>query len=427
MTIDSSSLLCSKFNNHEKNIRSLKLNGHVGFDTLPDQIVAKNVSDGFTFNVLCLGETGIGKSTLIDTLFNTKFDWESSSHFEPKVRLNKTTYDLQESNVRLKLSIVESVGFGDQIDKEETYKILSDYLDNQFEAYLQEELKIKRNFAILNDTRIHACLYFISPTGHTIKSLDLITMKKIDQKVNIIPIIAKADTIAKNELLKFKQRIMQDLIANQVKIYQFPIDDETVVELNASMNSHLPFAVVGSSDLIKVGNKQVRARQYPWGVVIVDNESHSDFVKLREMFLRTNMYDLIEKTHLKHYELYRRNRLVEMGFADCSSVNGKVLSISETYEAKHTELKAEIQKKEDEIKEAFVAKVKAKEAELKEAEKELHEKFVMLKKQHAEQKERVEEKKRILDEEMKEFQRRKFSLEQSRIHSLGTLKSAKKK
>lgn len=51
----------------------------------------------------------------------------------------------------------------------------------------------------------------------------------------------------------------------------------------------------------------------------------------------------------------------------------------------------------------------------------------MLKKQHAEQKERVEEKKRALEEEIKDFQRRKFSLEQSRLHSLGTLKSAKKK
>lgn len=129
--------------------------------------------------------------------------------------------------------------------------------------------------------------------------------------------------------------------------------------------------MVGSTDMVKVGNKQVRARQYPWGVVVIDNESHSDFVKLRESLLRTNMFDLIEKTHYKHYELYRRNRLVEMGFADCSSINGKTMSISETYEAKHTELKAEIQKREDDIKEAFVAKVKAKEAELKEAEKEV--------------------------------------------------------
>lgn len=40
-----------------KNNRTLKLNGHVGFDTLPDQIVSKAVSEGFCFNILCIGES----------------------------------------------------------------------------------------------------------------------------------------------------------------------------------------------------------------------------------------------------------------------------------------------------------------------------------------------------------------------------------
>ena len=106
-------------------------------------------------------------------------------------------------------------------------------------------------------------------------------------------------------------------------------------------------------------------------IFLVENESHCDFVKLREMLIRTNMQDLIEKTHSKHYELYRCNRLLEMGFTDSNALNGKMLSISETYEAKQTELKAEIQKREDEIKEAFVTKVKLKEAELKETEKDV--------------------------------------------------------
>lgn len=43
-----------------------------------------------------------------------------------------------------------------------------------------------------------------SQTGHGLKSLDLVCMKKLDTKVNIIPIIAKADTISKSELQKFK-------------------------------------------------------------------------------------------------------------------------------------------------------------------------------------------------------------------------------
>lgn len=44
----------------------------------------------------------------------------------------------------------------------------------------------------------------------------------------------------------------------------------------------------------------------------VENESHCDFVKLREMLIRTNMEDMREKTHMKHYELYRRKRLEQV-------------------------------------------------------------------------------------------------------------------
>lgn len=148
------------------------------------------------------------------------------------------------------------------------------YIDDQFENYLQEELKIKRSLSAFHDTRIHACLYFICPTGkslsdnhqayycllinllgHGLKSIDLVCMKKLDQKVNIIPIIAKADTISKTELQKFKSKIMAELQNNGVHIYEFPVDDESVSEINGSMNSHIPFAVIGSTDFVKVGSK----------------------------------------------------------------------------------------------------------------------------------------------------------------------------
>ncbi|KAI5931136.1 Septin-10 [Manis javanica] len=64
-------------------------------------------------------ETGIGKSTLIDTLFNTNFENQKSSRFYLHVRLKAQTYELQESNVQLKLTIVNTVGFSDQISKED--------------------------------------------------------------------------------------------------------------------------------------------------------------------------------------------------------------------------------------------------------------------------------------------------------------------
>uniref|UniRef100_A0A8C4XS26 Septin 8 n=2 Tax=Falco TaxID=8952 RepID=A0A8C4XS26_FALTI len=364
-----------------------------------------------------LGETGIGKSTLMNTLFNTTFETEEASHYESAVRLRPRTYDLQESNVHLKLTIVDAVGFGDQINKDESYRPIVEYIDTQFENYLQEELKIRRSLFNYHDTRIHVCLYFITPTGHSLKSLDLVTMKKLDSKVNIIPIIAKADTISKSELHKFKIKIMSELVSNGVQIYQFPTDDEAVAEINSVMNAHLPFAVVGSTEEVKVGNKLVRARQYPWGVVQVENESHCDFVKLREMLIRVNMEDLREQTHTRHYELYRRCKLEEMGFKD-TDPDSQPFSLQETYETKRKEFLGELQKKEEEMRQMFVNKVKETEAELKEKERELHEKFEHLKRIHQEEKRKVEEKRRELEEEMNAFNRRKVAVETLQSQSL---------
>jgi len=160
------------------------------------------------------------------------FDSTPESHKEAGVRLKAHTYELQESNVNLKLTLVDTVGYGDQINKEDSFRSILDYIDSQFEAYLQEELKIKRNLAVYHDSRVHVCLYFICPTGHGLKSIDLVCMKKLDQKVNIIPVIGKADTINKAELSRFKAKIMAELKANGVSIYQFPTEDETVAEIN---------------------------------------------------------------------------------------------------------------------------------------------------------------------------------------------------
>ena len=92
-------------------------------------------------------------------------------------------------------------------------------------------------------------LYFISyQQGFKLSS--------IFAQVNVIPVIAKADIIGKSELVKFKKKIMDEL--NDVQIYEFPTDDENVADTNALMNKIVPFAVVGSTDEIKIGNKMVK-------------------------------------------------------------------------------------------------------------------------------------------------------------------------
>lgn len=396
-------------------MRRLALGGHVGFDSLPDQLVNKEVNKGFDFNILCVGETGCGKSTLVDSLFKQTFSDKPVSHQLPEVGVQTSTYSLQEGNVKLRLTIVSTQGYGDQIDKSDSIKPILDYIDAQFEGYLQEELKIKRDLVEYHDSRVHACLYFISPTGHSIKSLDLVCMKQLDKKVNIIPVIAKADTVSRTELAEFKKRIMHELANNGVEIYRFPMEDEAVADVNGKMNEQVPFAVIGSRDEIMVGGQKVRARQYPWGTVEVENEAHCDFVKLREMLLRTNMEDLREATHYKHYEMFRRERLAQMGFAD--SVDGMPVSLQETYEKKRQEHLQEMKTREEAMRHGFVQKVKEKEGELKAAEQRLHDEFERLRKQHNDEKKTLEDKRRELEEEINFFNQKKAAIQAQRAQT----------
>ena len=98
--------------------RRLQPTEYVGFDSLPEQYVSRIIRDGFVFNIMVVGATGVGKSTLIDSLFNTKFpDVSTRSHTLKTVDLNVQSHELQEKHIKMRLSVVETRGFGDQIDK----------------------------------------------------------------------------------------------------------------------------------------------------------------------------------------------------------------------------------------------------------------------------------------------------------------------
>ena len=50
------------------------------------------------------------------------------------------------------------------------------------------------------DQRVHCCLYFIPPYGHGLRQIDLEFLKRLQYKVNLVPVIGKADTLTKPEV-----------------------------------------------------------------------------------------------------------------------------------------------------------------------------------------------------------------------------------
>ena len=56
-------------NNVKKSTLPFKISTNVGFSKMPKQIYRKVVQRGFSFNIMLVGVTGLGKSTFMNSLF----------------------------------------------------------------------------------------------------------------------------------------------------------------------------------------------------------------------------------------------------------------------------------------------------------------------------------------------------------------------
>ncbi|CAF1227132.1 unnamed protein product [Rotaria sordida] len=310
--------------------RIREISSNVGFVSLPDQVHRRAIKKGFEFNLMVVGQSGLGKSTFINTLFQTELygqDFPSTIHRKKKsVTIDSSSIILKEKGVQLRLTIVDTPGFGDSVDNSNCWQPIIDYIDSKYEEYLNGESRVIRKTHII-DNRIHACLYFISPTGHSLQSLDIEFMKRLHDRVNIIPVIGKSDTLTSDELRLFKKSIMQDITNEKIKLYEYPdYNSDHDYKLNKIYKDKVPFAVVGSNFVLERGNKRTRIRQYAWGTVDVEDEAHSDFIALRSMIIKTNLNDLRDVTHNVHYENYRYKKLTS--FHGNESKNGKTLQTS---------------------------------------------------------------------------------------------------
>jgi septin 7 len=161
--------------------------------------------------------------------------------------------------------------------------------------------------------------------------------------------------------------------------------------------SKVPFAVVGANtEVTTPEGRKVRGRRYPWGVIEVDNEEHCDFVKLRQMLIRTHMEELKEHTNNFLYEAHRSDKLTAMGVAQDPSVF-KEVNPAVKQEEERSLHEQKLAKMELEMKMVFQQKVNEKENKLKQSEEELYARHREMKEQLDRQKAELEEKKNRIE------------------------------
>ncbi|KAJ3201275.1 hypothetical protein HDU83_004942 [Entophlyctis luteolus] len=319
----------------------------VGIANLPNQrhkIVSRK---GTNFTVMVVGESGLGKTTFINTLFTTLMreykrpEMRFARQLDRTVSIDVVRADIEEKGFNVRLSVVDTPGFGDYANNSDCWVPIVEFLDEQHRAKLTaESQRDRRQF---DDLRVHVCLYFIQPTGHTLKPLDIEVMKQLCTRVNLIPVIAKADTITHTEMQAFKDRIRDCIETHGISVYSPSphSDDEETTRRNNAILSAMPFSIIASENDVAVNGQTVRGRQYIWGVAEVENEKHCDFKKLRNLLIRTHMHDLIQTTHDAHYESFRVKKLTSEGRSD----DDPVISARRNFESKMKEEEEALRKR----------------------------------------------------------------------------------
>ncbi|CAG8478274.1 2015_t:CDS:2 [Paraglomus occultum] len=284
-------------------------------------------------NLMVVGFKALGKTSFIrmlaDTLHNRQHD---KDELPPAVfevcqspedvgtkELYSFTTEVEEEGEKISLTLVDTPGFvkDNELRLDVQVTEVLRYIEAQFDQTLAEETKVKRNPRAV-DSQIHACVYFIDNANNGLSDKDIRILKRITARVNVLPVVAKADLLTTTQLAKLKQAITNDLKTHQIPVFAFTAEDDEdveseIVEDIEKLQKLLPFSVIAPEDaeITDPSTGQIiRGRQYAWGVIDCLNSKHCDFVVLKNVLMNTHRRLFKAMTLEVFYEQYRTERLL---------------------------------------------------------------------------------------------------------------------
>jgi septin 3/9/12 len=88
-------------------------------------------------------------------------------------------------------------------------------------------------------------LFFIQPSGHALKPIDIVVLKKLSEFVNVVPVIAKSDSLTLEERQAFKERIKEEFSFHNLRTYPYENEEHDPEEV--ALNSQIKVCIVSLS------------------------------------------------------------------------------------------------------------------------------------------------------------------------------------
>lgn len=334
-------------------------------------------------NIMVAGQSGSGKTTLLRTLVHglcvhyDKIDqWENFLKEQGSEVKKTTSIQPQEiarlefpwpDNKTLLITIVDTKGYGDDLDETESYKPIQQYIYDKFSAWRELIETSASPTTKLDDERVHCLLYFLN--NSRFRKNDHVHMKHLEDYAPIIPIIPKADCLAIDEINNFLLRgkfttdqikritakgpeavlrstetgradelspgplsqsaavptgdsdgddgVVHSLTSAQIKIFRSsPAVQPFHIEFEGG---ELGFKVVVQDVYAIIARDQFKQdgtplnRRYPWGEASILEPYHSDFARLERMLFRNRnrgLVRLVDETDIL-WKTWRAARIAE--------------------------------------------------------------------------------------------------------------------
>lgn len=255
------------------------------------------------FNLMLIGLAGVGKSTLVKSLFSGMIEPEEPSGGP---QLNEYSKLIDSPAVKLQLKCCETSNY-----IQHNVQDYVNYIENEYNLFFVDQ--VRHRLSAIRDGRIHACVYMMQATGKmTLSKFDIDCMLALHKKVNLIPVIAKADVLNKEDLAKFKENVKTSLEENGIDYFKFTFDekyDENRAKVVKEHSRKFPFALVAAH--APEPDTGEWTRTIIRGKININDESVCDFYAFKKLLLKHCIFNLILTTHDIHYAKFRKEVLAK--------------------------------------------------------------------------------------------------------------------